>query len=96
MPSSASGVMFPSDIVEPISPNVTYEKPAGSASTKRPSWSAIRCGGPYPNAASGAFVASAERAVSRSSAAMLAMPAAPRARNARRSRSVIRSPPVES
>jgi hypothetical protein len=37
MPSSASGVGRPSDIGEPISPNVTYEKPAGRAKMKRPS-----------------------------------------------------------
>jgi hypothetical protein len=33
MPSSGSGVGVPSDSGEPMSPNVTYEKPAGSAST---------------------------------------------------------------
>ena len=46
MPSSASGVTLPSDIVEPISPNVTYENPAGSASTKRPRWSGVGAIGP--------------------------------------------------
>jgi hypothetical protein len=46
MPSSASGVTLPSDIVEPMSPNVTYEKPAGNARMKRPRWSALRRGGP--------------------------------------------------
>jgi hypothetical protein len=46
MPSSASGVGVPSDSGEPMSPNVTYEKPSGSARTLRPRWSAIGTGGP--------------------------------------------------
>jgi hypothetical protein len=46
MPSSASGVGLPSDIVEPISPNVTYENPAGRARMRRPSWSGVAWTGP--------------------------------------------------
>ena len=50
MPSSASGVGLPSDIREPVWLNVTYEKPAGSASTSTPRWSATRRSRPYGSA----------------------------------------------
>ena len=46
IPSRASGVGLPSDMVEPEWLKVTYEKPAGSASTSTPRWSAVRASGP--------------------------------------------------
>ncbi len=86
MPSSASGVGLPSDIVEPVWLNVTYLKPAGSASTSTPRWSATRRSGPYGSAPGGRPCPKASRATSRSIAPMLSRPppaAAARVRNVR-------------
>jgi hypothetical protein len=83
-------------------PNVTYEKPTGSARTSTPRWSATRRSGPYGSALVRRPYPKASLATSRSTAPMLSRPppaTAARVRDVRLSSPVCipsSSPPVSA